>query len=174
MLTESTGSWIDADCNLVGPAQIDQYQYMCEAELVPQPLALTTDEPATCPPVPSQPTPLTVTCSKGRLTVPPIDLDNDEIEAKTAQFIGDQSNKCRNLAYQLPQWAAQRLGSDKWTGHRLENGSVTMTCKGKGVLEVSDSDAESAETVNLIVNIVGTFKCREFFREALIQLLGVR
>ena len=114
-----SGDWNDRPCNQL-------LQYLCQTEpLLPPPCPTqtcppsepcptslpcpTTPAPLQCPTpsTPPTPSPVIVRCSKGLLQVPTIDLDNDPIETTTAEFIGDQTNKCRNLAYRLHRWTAE-------------------------------------------------------------------
>ena len=46
---------------------------------------------------------------------------------------------------------------------RLESDTVAVQCRGKGVLELSNTDLDAAEAINITVDIAATKKCLEFF-----------
>ncbi|OQV16102.1 hypothetical protein BV898_09738 [Hypsibius exemplaris] len=127
--------------------------YICETQ------AIHTCESQLSPP------PVRVSCSRGNLTKPVINLETDEILSTNAQFDGDQSNRCRHYAYLLHQWVAGRIDSHhrNRVPRNVDSGLVSITCVGNGEFTLSDSDSDAAETVSLSIEVKSTRKCRDFF-----------
>ena len=99
-------------------------------------------------------------CSKGNLTVPQVDLES--VESTTAQYIGDNSFRCRALAYQLHTWVVELSRPEIRAVSRSDIGVVLVQCRGKGVLKLSEKDPGAAEATSLSVNIAATKRCLEF------------
>ena len=166
--------------------------YLCEAERLPAPppLLTTTPPPTTCPtasPCPSCPTappcnlptavpltppPLITKCSKGVLSLSEVDLE--AVESTTAKFIGDNSFKCRLFANHLHSWVVGLISPNKAVSQRMESDTVAVQCRGKGVLELSNTDVDTAEAINITVDIAATKKCLEFFHNFWREILKLR
>ncbi|OQV23623.1 hypothetical protein BV898_02366 [Hypsibius exemplaris] len=158
--------------------------YICESPKVALPSSEDSDDdsdgpttqyPSNCL---SETKPISVSCSRGHVTTPTIDLDNDPIVATRTEFAGDQSNKCRHLAYRLHRWVVLAARGGGGEGDRprrsASGGDMTVSCHGKGILRLSEVDEDAGETVNLTVDIVATLKCREFFGRFLEELLQLQ
>ena len=185
VLSPTGGVWHTQNCNVV-------HRYLCEAERLPaqSPLPTTTPPPTTCPtasPCPSCPTapscdfpiasphtppPLIARCSKGVLTIPTVDLET--VESTTAKFIGDNSFKCRLFANHLHSWVVGLISPNKAVSQRLESDTVAVQCRGKGVLELSNTDVNAAEAINITVDIAATKKCLELFHNFWREILKLR
>lgn len=92
--------------------------------------------------------------------------------ASRAEFWGDQSKKCRRLAFGLHEWVADAAGVKLTARSAVE--PVVVTCTGIGSLNLSHSDLNTTETVSLVVDIVSTRKCRDFFESFLEALLKLK
>ena len=160
---QSTGLWLHANCE-------SAYSYVCAADRLPGPPTVSAPTPCPivlcslaptpavpCPTAAPQPAPVTVTCARGKLTIPKMDFD--ALESTTAKFLGDQSIKCRLYAYHLHSWVADFLEPQKLFIHHLESGPVGVVCRGKRNLELSESDVDAAEAVNLTVEVASSRKC---------------
>ncbi|OQV22537.1 hypothetical protein BV898_03363 [Hypsibius exemplaris] len=139
--------------------------FICEADrqLVPPVIE--------CPPAP---TPITVTCSRGNLTVPKVDLEEDELLTGRAEFIGDQSGKCRHIGFLLHHWVvAEAKTLQRWERSIRDSNNAHVTCRANGIIELSNREPDSAEILGLTVETAFTPKCRDFFYKFVGQLLAV-
>ncbi|OQV22540.1 hypothetical protein BV898_03366 [Hypsibius exemplaris] len=120
------------------------------------------------------PAPITVTCSRGNLTVPKVDIEEDELLTGRAEFIGDQSGKCRHVGFLLHHWVvAEAKTLQRWERSIRDSNNAHVTCRANGIIELSDREPDSAEILGLTVETAFTPKCRDFFYKFVGQLLAV-